>query len=97
MMAGKVVGLGFEIISKLDSYFLMSVFSGKFFIIPGDSGGFQCKCMQFGRPKSILSVKLKVHTSSHEFEKAVLKKRFLELLPTTAHIRRKIFRSKVLL
>ena len=25
MMAGKVVGLGFEIISKLDSYFLMTV------------------------------------------------------------------------
>ena len=25
MMTGKVVGLGFEIISKLDSYFLMTV------------------------------------------------------------------------
>ena len=25
MMAGKVLGLGFEIISKLDSYFLMTV------------------------------------------------------------------------
>ena len=27
MMAGKVVGLGYEIISKLDSYFLMTVFT----------------------------------------------------------------------
>ena len=27
MMAGKVVGFEFEIISKLDSYFLMTVFS----------------------------------------------------------------------
>ena len=40
MMAGKVVGLGFEIISKLDSYFLMTVplCSSDFFLISLEGG-----------------------------------------------------------
>ena len=42
MMAGKVVGLGFEIISKLDSYFLMTV---KFDFIAKIYAPCLCKCI----------------------------------------------------
>ena len=33
MMAGKIAGLGFEIIFKLDSYFLMTVQTRKYLLL----------------------------------------------------------------